>query len=154
MTTWARNFKFAGTPVQKLHLAMVVLTQKMFSVHYAWYSRGGSHMLVLNILLVRVSSILALSSFIPTAIQLCKCSIMISSISFFLHLFNICYQPYMLVSLAVFQLMIIKGKKKLVSLKTVGVTLITITAVTIAVPIIFISIATKDNGELSSVIVQ
>ena len=43
MTTQARNFKFAGTPVQKLHLAMVALTQKIFSAHYAWYSHGGSH---------------------------------------------------------------------------------------------------------------
>ena len=43
MTTWARDFKFAGTPVQRLQLAMVALTQKSFSAHYAWFSRGGSH---------------------------------------------------------------------------------------------------------------
>ena len=30
MTTQARDFKFAGTPVQKLQLAMVALTQKLF----------------------------------------------------------------------------------------------------------------------------
>ena len=40
MTTRAR---FAGTPVQRLQLAMVALTQKSFSAQYAWFSRGGSH---------------------------------------------------------------------------------------------------------------
>ena len=43
MTTRARDFKFAGTPVQRLQLAMVALTQKSFSAQYAWFSRGGSH---------------------------------------------------------------------------------------------------------------
>ena len=45
MTTRARDFKFAGTPVQRLQLAMVALTQKSFSAQYAWFSRGGSHMI-------------------------------------------------------------------------------------------------------------
>ena len=45
MTTRARDFKFAGTPVQRLQLAMVALTQKSFPVQCAWFSRGGSHML-------------------------------------------------------------------------------------------------------------
>ena len=40
MTIWARGFKFAGTPVQRLQLA---LTQKSFSAQYVWFSRGGSH---------------------------------------------------------------------------------------------------------------
>ena len=43
MTTRARDFKFAGTLVQRLQLAMVALTQKSFSAQYAWFSRGGSH---------------------------------------------------------------------------------------------------------------
>ena len=42
MTTRARDFKFAGTPVQRLQLAMVAYTQKSFSAQYAWFSRGGS----------------------------------------------------------------------------------------------------------------
>ena len=46
MTTRARDFKFAGTPVQRLQLAMVTLTQKSFSAQYAWFSRGGSHILL------------------------------------------------------------------------------------------------------------
>ena len=45
MTTRARDFKFAGTPVQRLQLAMVALTQKSFSAQYAWFSRGGSHII-------------------------------------------------------------------------------------------------------------
>ena len=46
MTTRARDFKFAGTPVQRLQLAMVALTQKSFSAQYAWFSRGGSHIIM------------------------------------------------------------------------------------------------------------
>ena len=34
MTTPARDFKFAGTPAQRLQLAMVALTQKSFSAQY------------------------------------------------------------------------------------------------------------------------
>ena len=34
MTTRARDFKFAGTPAQRLQLAMVALTQKSFSAQY------------------------------------------------------------------------------------------------------------------------
>ena len=41
MTTWARYFKFAGAIVQRLQLVMVALTH--FSAHYAWFSRGQSH---------------------------------------------------------------------------------------------------------------
>ena len=48
MTTRARDFKFAGTPVQRLQLAMVALTQKSFSAQYAWFSRGGSHISMLH----------------------------------------------------------------------------------------------------------
>ena len=48
MTTRARDFKFAGTPVQRLQLAMVALTQKSFSAQYAWFSRGGSHIMAGN----------------------------------------------------------------------------------------------------------
>ena len=46
MTTRAKDFKFAGTSVQRLQLAMVALTQKSFSAQYAWFSRGGSHIIV------------------------------------------------------------------------------------------------------------
>ena len=46
MTTWARDFKFAGTPVQWLQLAMVALIKKSFSAQYAWFSRGGSHNII------------------------------------------------------------------------------------------------------------
>ena len=48
MTTRARDFKFAGTPVQRLQLALVGrLNSKSFSAQYAWFSRGGSHIVYL-----------------------------------------------------------------------------------------------------------
>ena len=52
----------------------------------------------------------------------------------------------MLASLAVFQLLIIKGKKIFVNYKTVGVTLLIITVLTIVLPIIFISVAANSSG--------
>ena len=48
MTTRARDFKFVGTPVQRLQLTMVALTQKSFSAQYAWFSRGGSHIILFD----------------------------------------------------------------------------------------------------------
>ena len=58
MTIRARGFKFAGTPVLRLQLAMVALTQKSFSAHYAWFSRGGSHIIALLFLIITCSLIL------------------------------------------------------------------------------------------------
>ena len=49
MTTQARDFKFAGTPVQRLQLAMVTLTQKSFLAQYALFSRGGSHIIIIDV---------------------------------------------------------------------------------------------------------
>ena len=104
-----------------------------------------NYVLVVNIL-VRACTTLALSSQIPLAIRFCDCSITANFIFVYLLLFNMCYQPYMLASLAVFQLMIIKGKKKFVNYKTVGVTLLIITALIIVVPTIFISLAVNRTG--------
>ena len=43
-TTGASDFKF-GPGVAKLpYLVMVVLTQKSFPAHYAWFPHGRSHM--------------------------------------------------------------------------------------------------------------
>jgi hypothetical protein len=103
------------------------------------------YVLVVNIF-VRVCMALALTNFIPPGIRFCKCSIMISSISAYLQFFSIAYQPYMLVSLAVFQLLIIKGKKKLVNYKITGVTLFVITTLTIILPLIFIGVAINGDG--------
>jgi hypothetical protein len=102
------------------------------------------YVLVLNII-VRLCSAMTFSGFIPPAIRFCDCSIVAGAISFYLNTFSICYQPYMFVSLALFQLLIIRGKKRFVTYKTVGVTLITITAVAIVVPLIFIGIAVQDG---------
>ena len=46
MTTRARDFKFTGAIVQRLQLVMVALTQNFFSAHYAWFPRGGSHIII------------------------------------------------------------------------------------------------------------
>ena len=105
-----------------------------------------NHVLVVNIL-VRACSTSALSSQIPLAIQFCDCSTAANSIFFYLSLFNLCYQPYMLASLAVFQFMIIKGKKKFVNYKTVGVTLLIITALAIILPAFFIGLAINHFGK-------
>ena len=103
-----------------------------------------AYVLVLNIL-VRACSAVTFSSFIPPAIQFCDCSIVTSSISVYLNFFSVCYQPYMFVSLAVFQLLIIKGKKRFVNFKTVGVTIFIVTVVTLVVPLVFIGVAIKDG---------
>ena len=105
-----------------------------------------NYVLVVNIL-VRACTTLALSSQIPLAIRFCDCSTTTNFIFVYLLLFNMCYQPYMLASLAVFQLMIIKGKKKFVNYKTVGVTLLIITALMIVLPMIFIGLAVNRTGK-------
>ena len=92
------------------------------------------YVLVVNIF-VRVCTALAFSSLIPPVIRFCNCSTMTNFISLYLLLFNICYQLYTLASLSVFQLMIIKGKKKFVNYKTIGITLLIITVLTIALPL-------------------
>ena len=43
ITTQARDFKFAGAPVQRLQLAMVALTQKWWSAQCVWFSHRRSH---------------------------------------------------------------------------------------------------------------
>ena len=104
-----------------------------------------SYVLVVNIL-ARVFMAFTLSIYIPPAIRFCECSTAISAISAYLQLFTTGYQPYMLAGLAVFQLLIIKGKKKFVNYKVVGVTLFMITVLMIVLPIIFIGVATNGNG--------
>ena len=84
------------------------------------------YMLITN-MLVRVCSAVAIAAYAPSVIRSCICSTAAGSISFYLHIYNVCYQPLALVILAVFQLLIIKGKKMLVNCKTAGLLLIMIT---------------------------
>ena len=103
------------------------------------------YVLVMNIF-VRVCTALAFSSLMPPVIRFCECSTMTNFISLYLLLFNICYQLYTLASLSVFQLMIIKGKKKFVNYKTIGITLLMITVLTIALPTVFFGVAINHTG--------
>lgn len=103
------------------------------------------NVLVLNII-VAVSSAVTNSSFMLPAIQYCYCSVTASSVSFYLRLFNICYQPYIFASLAVFHLLIIKGKKRFINFKTAGIVLTIITIGTIVLPLIFIGVGVRDGG--------
>ena len=49
MTTQARDFKFAGAIVQRLHtIGNGGLNSKFFSAHYAWFSHGRSHAFTLQ----------------------------------------------------------------------------------------------------------
>ena len=74
------------------------------------------------------------------------CSTAASSVSFYLHVCNVCYQPFAFVSLAVFQLLIIKGKKILVNCNTVGVSLVVITVLAIFIPLLFTIVRLIDGG--------
>ena len=96
------------------------------------------YVLVVNVF-VRLCTALALSIFIPSVIWFCDCSTMISFITLYLILFKICFQIYIVLSLAVFQLLIIKGKKKFVSYKTIGITLFRATVLAVILPIIFLA---------------
>ena len=106
-------------------------------------------MLVVNIF-VRACTALALSIFIPPIIRICDCSTIISFVILYLILFNICFQLYIVASLAVFQLLIIKGKKKFVNYKTIGIILFIITVLTIVLPIIFLGLTKYFTGEAAS----
>ena len=107
------------------------------------------YVLVVNVF-VRACTALALSIFIPPVIRFCDCSTTISFITLYLILFNICFQLYIVASLAVFQLMIIKGKKKFVNYRTIGITLFIITVLTVILPIIFLGMAKHFTGEAAS----
>ena len=68
VTTRARDFKFAGTPVQRLQLAMVALTQKSFPAQYACFSRGGSH---IHMYMYFVHCAVEMVSYVITVMELC-----------------------------------------------------------------------------------
>ena len=59
------------------------------------------------------------------------------SVSFYLHTYNVCYQSLALVILAVFQLLIIKGKKMSVNYRSVGVLLIVITVLAMLISVVY-----------------
>lgn len=76
-------------------------------------------LLLLNCLVISADIITA-STFAPRAIRFCECSQSASSIYFVIALIYIAFQPLNYACLAIFQLLIIKGMKRLISFKTVG----------------------------------
>ena len=126
-------------------LSISVVLAAVRSSHNKKFTLIHGYVLVVNIL-ARVFMAFTLSNFIPPAIRFCECSTATSAISLYLQLFTTGYQPYMLAGLAVFQLLIIKGKKKFVNYKVVGITLFMTTVLTIVLPIIFIGVATNGSG--------
>ena len=126
-------------------LSISVILAAVRSSHNKNFSLIHGYVLVVNIL-ARVFMAFTLSMFIPPTIRFCECSTVVSAISSYLQLFTTGYQPYMLAGLAVFQLLIIKGKKKCVNYKVIRVTLFMTTVLTIVLSIIFIGIATNGNG--------
>ena len=95
--------------------------------------------------LVRVCSAVAIATYAPSVLQFCICSTTAGSISFYLHIYNVCYQPLALVILAVFQLLIIKGKKMLVNCRSVGLLLIVITALAMLISLSFTIVRLRDG---------
>ena len=103
------------------------------------------YVLVLNSS-IRIATAMTNSSFVSSVFRFCSCSEVGSSITFLLYLFNVSYQPYIFTSIAVLQLLILKGKRRLVNRKNVGITLTVVTAIAIAVPLIFIVAVISQDG--------
>ncbi len=102
------------------------------------------YVLVTNTL-VRVCSAVAIATYAPSVLRYCICSTAAGSVSFYLHIYNVCYQPLTLMILAVFQLLIIKGKKMSVSYRNVGVVLIVITVLALLISLLFTIVRLRDG---------
>ena len=89
-------------------------------------------LLLLNCLII-VADIITTFFFVPRAIRFCECSQTASSAYFLIELFYIVFQPLNYACLGIFQLLIIKGKKKLVSYPTIGASITFCLIVTILV---------------------
>ena len=76
-------------------------------------------LLLLNCLII-VADIITTFFFVPRAIRFCECSQIASSAYLFIELLYIVFQPLNYACLGIFQLLIIKGKKRLVSYQTTG----------------------------------
>ena len=72
---------------------------------------------------VLVPDVILTSTFIPTVLRYCECSPTSSSIYLIMDMLYYAFQPLHFASLGIFQLLIIKGKKHLVTYKTVGVSI-------------------------------
>ena len=96
---------------------------------------------------VRVCSVVAIATYAPSVLWYCICSLAAGSVSFYLHTYNVCYQSLALVILAVFQLLIIKGKMS-VNYRSVGVLLIVITVLAMLISVIHVVYACGTMDEI------
>lgn len=121
----------------------VLLVAKRSSINKA-IAMVHTYVLALNTI-IKVCSAMTITIYIPSMIRFCFCSLVASSFSFFMHIFTISYQPFIFVSLAVLQLLIIKGEKRLVNRKSVGITLTVGTVVATLIPLLFTVVRTIDG---------
>jgi hypothetical protein len=77
---------------------------------------------------VLIPDVILTSAYIPTILRYCRCSAIFSSIYLIADMLYYAFQPLNFAALGIFQLLIIKGKKHLVTYKAVG-TSITISTV-------------------------
>ena len=82
---------------------------------------------------VLIPDVILTSTFIPTVLRYCKCSPISSSIYLIMDMLYYAFQPLNFASLGIFQLLIIKGKKHLVTYKTVGISITLSTVFTVIV---------------------
>ena len=103
--------------------------------------------LITEVLINKLFISIIISLYIPPALRHCSCSPLVSTIFSSYQLFSLTFRPVMYAILAIFQLLIIKGRKKIVKFKSAFVSI----GIAIVVGLLFaieIGILTNLNGEL------
>ena len=95
---------------------------------------------------VLIPDVILTSTFIPTALRYCECSPISSSIYLIMDMLYYAFQPFNFASLSIFQLLIIKGKKHLVTNKTVGISIVVSIVLTVFVTIECIALITSSGA--------
>lgn len=104
-----------AVPTIFINLSLLVAFLKTGQIHKPL---GVIHAaLFVEVLLDKLSLTLILCLYYPPALRNCSCSRILSPIFFSSRVFISCYRPVMYVCLAISQLLIIKGKKRLVNYK-------------------------------------
>ena len=86
--------------------------------------------LLLGNTVVVVTDTITGTIFVPPLLRSCECSQSVSAVIYFLELLYIAYQPLNYACLGIFQLLIIKGKKRFVSYKTVCISMLVCAGIT------------------------